>query len=570
MAQRSPAKKSIRQPTRVGTRSSVRIQDIEPPCPCPTPTMQPVSAKRRRSPQQSETEGDKLKGVRPSAKQEPPLQPSRLTIPPLSSIKQKHRIDSEAETEPDELEDVRSSQQNPGLAPSILKRLEAECHERQVFPYNNQLSERNLQILENNMDPAANVGPTLKRTLSGRSTIQSETETERTQRSFVSTATYRRENLAAAEIHIHAEPPDYIQAAIDRIINANVSQKRRSELRVVAKELRDGCMKQARAQAGEVNFLNSLHNAIVALDLKHLCINRNTNWREELKPVASPQSLFSWSLISGAQQLEAEDVLQLGVDDFSAPPQKRQRAAVPYRSPGSSTINARIPPNDIQYPVLTAGPWETSIKTPRPDILMGIELTALISALSLQNLNETQAIAFLRWLPMEMMQRKPHGPFEPMLIPVPSSRALGLAFPFAVVEGKAYLTGKQIFEAENQASVSGACGLKLQLDLDDLVARSTNSSETVPTTLNTEPPLFFTICTQGPIHELWAHWTVVKYGVRLFGSKLLDSCNALLLEQVVGFLVRLNNIGLWGLGPFMTSVVKRLGIVAAKALIGNQ
>jgi hypothetical protein len=197
---------------------------------------------------------------------------------------------------------------------------------------------------------------------------------------------------------------------------------------------------------------------------------------------------------------------------------------------------------------------------------MGIQLAALISALASQNLNKVKARTFLTWLQNEMVQHEPDGPLEPMLIPVPAPRALDLAFPFAVVEGKAYSTGKQIFEAENQAAVSGACGLKIQLDLDNLVDRGATGSDALPTTSNTEPPLFFTICTQGPIHELWAHWTLVEDDVRMFGSKLLDSCNTLLLEQGEDFVVGLNNIGLWGLGPFMKSVVERLGgIVAGKA-----
>jgi len=153
------------------------------------------------------------------------------------------------------------------------------------------------------------------------------------------------------------------------------------------------------------------------------------------------------------------------------------------------------------------------------------------------------------------------GPLEPVLISVPAPRALDLAFPFAVVEGKAYSTGKQIFEAENQAAVSGACGLKIQLDLDDLVDHAT----TLPTSSNAEPPLFFSITTQGPIHELWVHWTVVEDGVRMFNSKLLDSCNALLLERGKEFIVRLNNVCSWGTGPFIKSVVERLGKVAGKA-----
>lgn len=104
------------------------------------------------------------------------------------------------------------------------------------------------------------------------------------------------------------------------------------------------------------------------------------------------------------------------------------------------------------------------IKTSRPD-LMGTELTALISALSSQNLTKVKARTFLDWLQNEMVEHEPNRPLEPMLILVPAPRALDLAFPFAVVEGKAYSTGKQIFEAENQAAVSGACGLKIQTDL---------------------------------------------------------------------------------------------------------
>jgi hypothetical protein len=53
-----------------------------------------------------------------------------------------------------------------------------------------------------------------------------------------------------------------------------------------------------------------------------------------------------------------------------------------------------------------------------------------------------------------------HGSLGPMLISIPAPRARYLAFPFAVVEGKTYSTGKQVFEAENQAAVSAAYGLK--------------------------------------------------------------------------------------------------------------
>lgn len=90
-----------------------------------------------------------------------------------------------------------------------------------------------------------------------------------------------------------------------------------------------------------------------------------------------------------------------------------------------------------------------------------------------------------------MVQHEPDGPLEPILILVPAPRTLDLAFPFTVVEGKAYSTGQKIFEAENQAAVFGACALKIQLDLDSLVNSGTTSSGALPTSSNTQPSLFF-------------------------------------------------------------------------------
>lgn len=60
-----------------------------------------------------------------------------------------------------------------------------------------------------------------------------------------------------------------------------------------------------------------------------------------------------------------------------------------------------------------------------------------------------------------------------MLISIPAPRASDLVFPFGVDGGKAYLTGKQISKAENQAAGSGACAIKMQLRLDELVKRNT-------------------------------------------------------------------------------------------------
>lgn len=110
------------------------------------------------------------------------------------------------------------------------------------------------------------------------------------------------------------------------------------------------------------------------------------------------------------------------------------------------------------------------------------------------------------------------GPAEPLLDLVPTQAASDLVFPFAVVEANAYSTGKQIFEAQNQAAVSGVSGLKIQLSLDKLVKRS--RPDVLPTSKD-PPPFFFSICTEGPYHELWAHYTYIEDGMRTFNMKLL-------------------------------------------------
>lgn len=388
-----------------------------------------------------------------------------------------------------------------------------------LLPSEHRLSKENLQILENlvreDMGPTANNAQALTRTSSRRSVATSEVGTERSKSPQISHSVYRYKHLRAFKIYIHAEPPDHIQAAINHIINADVSKERRAEIQVVSQQLRAGCLQNVRAQAGEDDFIHPLHIALMALGFKNICLHEKADWREELKPTVPQKSKFSSSFMSGIQQR-----------GDSAPPRKRQKQSTSEPSTSSEFSRSHVAnetpankPQESSAMPPPALPKDGSvIRTPRPDISIGIQLTALISALSSQNLNKIDAMEFLTWLQNEMTQHKPDGPLEPMLLPLPAPRALDLAFPFAVVEGKSYSTGKQIFEAENQAAVSGACALKIQLDLDNLIDAGGTSSDAPPASSNIEPPLFFSICTQGPIHELWVHWTVVEEGVRMFES----------------------------------------------------
>lgn len=119
-----------------------------------------------------------------------------------------------------------------------------------------------------------------------------------------------------------------------------------------------------------------------------------------------------------------------------------------------------------------------------------------------------------------------------------------------------------MFEAENQAAVSGACGLKIQVCLDDPVDQvmtSSDSLSTVPT------PLFFSICTEGPTHALCVHFTVIEKGARKFNMTSLDSYNTVKLKHLDEFLTSVHNVCTWGLGSYFDSVVERLGKVVKAA-----
>lgn len=226
-----------------------------------------------------------------------------------------------------------------------------------------------------------------------------------------------------------------------------------------------------------------------------------------------------------------------------------------------STLNNKppqsdsIPPPTFRRPLLEKVKATFLIKTSRPDISIGAKEAALVSALSSQHLIDGGAKWFLQELENTMVVSE-RGSAEPLLIAVPSLHASDLVFLFAVVEGKAYSTGKQVFEAQNQATVSGASALKMQLSLSELIKRSTPGFD-VP------HPLFF-ICTEGPYHELWAHYTHMEDNVRKFKMKLLQICNGVLLEGVEDFIVTVDKVLRWGTGPFLESVVERLGMVARK------
>ena len=419
---------------------------------------------------------------------------------------------------------------------------------------------------------ANHAGPaSIKRSSSSRrslGTLSDVTqETTRSQHSSGTTAFYRYAHLAAAEVYVHTDPPSDIQKAINDIIKAEPSAERRDQLKGISTEFHDSCKTTVQAAVSEGDFVGLFLGTLKAMNHASICLRTQATWREELKPTAQ-QSNLNLSFVAD-QQREV---------DASAPPQKRlqQVAGFTYISPQPSMTDTSDPrPENAPLESGTMLPPQSpsvpekegvrySVKTPIPDVSMGIEIKAFISALSSSGFNHFMAKRFLTQLQDEKVLRKRGEPKEPMLITVPSLRASDLVFPFAVLEGKADSTGRQVFEAENQAAVSGACGLKIQLCLDELVEQA-SSSDVSAASSKLSPPLFFSICTQGPIHELWAHYTLLEDGVRTFNQTLLKICHGVLRESVDEFIIAVDNVCHWGTGTFLNSVAERLKKVATRA-----
>ena len=120
------------------------------------------------------------------------------------------------------------------------------------------------------------------------------------------------------------------------------------------------------------------------------------------------------------------------------------------------------------------------VKTPRPDVTVGLCHSTVVNALVARGLGEVKASDFLYTLQSQRV------------ICSDTAKQGLIRFPPLVVEGKSYATGMTVFEAQNQAAVSGSCMTNLQHKLSRLAERAS------PRPYHSKVPLAFSICTEGP------------------------------------------------------------------------
>lgn len=492
------------------------------------------------------------------------LKPSP-SAPHPNGIKRKRRQLSETEADADELDNVRSDQQSRRYFSSselprdaLLVESKGDTDERHLPPSKDQLTKKNLRLFTGDMDSVASSSRagSIKRTSSSRS-IVTLSESIRSQRSSSTTAHYRYKHLKEVEVYIHVDPPPDIQAAIDDIINVQPSKDRLAILQNKSKVFWEKCKEMVRFAAREDDFVHLFGDILRDIKSSSIITSEKADWRVELKPTIQ-RSKVNLSFLFDIPAVGSDG--PQGLEDTLTPPAPKRYQPSPL---GSSQIPPQPASSQPLAPATESRP--PMIKTPRPDITIGVEELAVTSALASScssfavSYTQTQAEEFLADLQETTMPSKRDGLPEPALILNPTQCESAVTFPTLIFEGKAYSTGKQVFEAQNQAAVAGAGGLKMQMMLNELVQRATGHSDVLR-------PLVFSICTEGPCHELWAHYTVLQDDRRRFHMVLVDACNAVLLDQVEHFLIRVDNVLTWTTGPFLESVAHALAKVAQKAM----
>ena len=234
------------------------------------------------------------------------------------------------------------------------------------------------------------------------------------------------------------------------------------------------------------------------------------------------------------------------VDSIIDRPNKRKQGDRSFPSPDQS--KSSIPPLTPPFPEASSqSRQEGAVKTPRPDFTIGLRHSTVASALVKRGLSNYKADDFLKFL-----QR------EGKLCSDPTQDFLNVRFPILVIEGKAYATGKTVFEAENQAAVSGSCMINLQRQFLSLFDGVFQNFKRSVNPAGGKTPLAFSICTQGPIIEFWVHYFVLEEDICMHYMNLMKLCHGSLTDGLEDFLMLLERVIGWYKNDFLKGVADQL------------
>lgn len=443
------------------------------------------------------------------------------------------------------------------------KRRRGSVPESQLSEENLKKLERDLEKLErqtfDEMDPGLTVLDRVrKRALSRQasfSDLNQDTASLRSQKSSVSNSIYRYHILDQARIYVHPEPPPMdIQAQMDVIFKREILEERRREISGIANQISQNFINNLRGAHREDDLVELVYDALrmmhkdgtfdfprkagIILPLTpmytSLRANLDLDWDPSLKPDVQQEVWDPDAL--GQPNNEADDVVDR--------PSKRQQGERSF--PSQDTSQSTMPP-----PAALSQPKQDALKTPRPDFTVGLRHSTISNALMKRGLSKFKADDFLKFLQRE---RK--------LCSDPTQNFLNVRFPILVIEGKAYATGKTVFEAQNQAAVSGACMVNLRQQLTDLF-------EGVFSNVRGEKThLAFSICTEGPQIEFWVHYTLSEDNVRSHYMNIFRTCYGSLQGGLEDFLMDVERLMGWTKDDFLKEVTDQLCELANRAVRG--
>ena len=360
-----------------------------------------------------------------------------------------------------------------------------------------------------------------------------EATSQVTQKSSFTAAHYRNTVLKGANIHFQFQlPPEVIYTQIADIVQLKPSSKRKKELSLIGQKFHDDFAEVLDTAARE-KLVWSLYSIFSPCMLTQLI-----DWQSSLKPrirLSKPR----------VDHLDREDEAGESLER----PSKRQQRDEAYLSPDPS--GAAVTAKWMEPPSIS----HSEVKTPRPDISIGLRDTAITKALQSRGLKGANLRELLQVL---AMPRPPND--TPLLCSEPTQAALQIRSPFLLVEGKSYATSRTIYEAQHQAAVSGACSVKILHDLDRLVHTSDPGSYS-----RGQQPMVFSVCTEGPIHQLWVHYTTAEDGHndsdRMYYIAQIKSCDVGIRDHVPGFLEAVDNVMRWGSCKHKETIAEQLNIV---------
>ena len=392
-----------------------------------------------------------------------------------------------------------------------------------------------------------------KRTLSRRSStveVTQDATSVTSQKSSLSLSDYRLISLERVRIVVrHRDIPEHIQSQVDVIIQPEISEHRKSVLLSIVDDLCDAFPDVLEVASREDDCVELIFRALEAMDsrlfgkvfafrrkagiVNPLCASVCRfayvvlDWEPTLKPTVQRKSYRS----------DPPDKLFNDTSDSFDRATKRQQAETSYISPERTENNMSPPP--LPQKQDTGG-----VKTPRPDITIGFLHSVVAEKLRTLGVDEPDADEMLKDLQ-----------FDQQLYSSPTQPALLVRFPSMVVEGKSYGTGKSMYEAENQAAVSGSCMLVMQLRLAELTKRCSRGPH------QSKEPLAFSICHEGPIMQLWLHYTTTVRDARFLNLHLLAQCHPTLRQTVRDFFVALAGVMGWASTELLDDTAAQLVLV---------